>query len=134
MNKYQYYYPAVLRPEDEGGYSIWIPDLPGCISQGETIPEAVEMIQEAMELYISYSYEKNNLPKPPSNPQDVALEAGEFMVMVACDLLSYEKKHKSKAVKKTLTIPAWLNEIAEHENVNFSAVLQEALLQKFDIH
>lgn len=134
MNKLKYYYPAVLHPEDEGGYSIWIPDLPGCISQGDDIPEAIEMIQKAMELYIDYSYDRNNLPQPPSHPKDIALKDGEFMVMVECDLLSYQKKHNGKAVKKTLTIPAWLNEIAEHENVNFSAVLQEALLQKFDIH
>ena len=133
MNKYKYYYPVVFHPEDGGGYSVWVPDLPGCCSQGETMTESVEMIQEAMELFLEFSFDESFTVNPPSNPKDIETDGNEFVVMVECDLLSYQKKHNNKAVKKTLTIPAWLNEIAESKNVNFSATLQDALMKQFEL-
>ena len=133
MNKYKYYYPVVFHPEEEGGYSVWVPDLPGCCSQGKDMSEAVAMVQEAMELYLEFSFDEGLPTNQPSHPKDIAIEGDEFVVMVECDLLAYQKKHNNKAVKKTLTIPAWLNEIAESKNVNFSATLQDALLKQFEL-
>lgn len=130
MNKY--YYPAVFQQEDEG-YSVWIPDLPGCVSQGDTIDEAVDMITEAMELYLEYSFDEIKQAPVPSNPKDIKVQDSQFIALIECDLLSYQKKHNNKSVKKTLSIPSWLNEIAESKHINFSSVLQEALLEKFDI-
>lgn len=133
MNKYKYFYPVVFHPEEEGGYSVWVPDLPGCFSQGEDISEAVAMIQEAMDLYLEFSFDEGQPANMPSNPKEIAVEGDEFVVMVECDLLSYQKKYNNKAIKKTLTIPAWLNEIAESRNVNFSATLQDALMKQFEL-
>ena len=133
MNKYKYFYPVVFHPEEEGGYSVWVPDLPGCCSQGEDISEAVAMIQEAMDLYLEFSFDEGQPANMPSNPKEIAVEGDEFVVMVECDLLSYQKKYNNKAIKKTLTIPAWLNEIAESRNVNFSATLQDALMKQFEL-
>ena len=133
VNKYKYFYPVVFHPEEEGGYSVWVPDLPGCCSQGEDISEAVAMIQEAMDLYLEFSFDEGQPANMPSNPKEIAVEGDEFVVMVECDLLSYQKKYNNKAIKKTLTIPAWLNEIAESRNVNFSATLQDALMKQFEL-
>lgn len=133
MNKYKYFYPVVFHPEEEGGYSVWVPDLPGCCSQGEDISEAVAMIQEAMDLYLEFSFDEGQPANMPSNPKEIAVEGDEFVVMVECDLLLYQKKYNNKAIKKTLTIPAWLNEIAESRNVNFSATLQDALMKQFEL-
>ena len=74
---------------------------------------------------------KEKLPLPePSSPKDVILDPDALLLVIGFNLEEYRRKHNSKAVKKTLTIPEWLNEEAQALNINFSAVLQEALIQK----
>lgn len=122
------YYPVIFHPE-ESGYSVRVPDLDGCFSQGETIEEAVEMIQDAIGLYLAG---EETIPAP-SRPDSVHTEGKDFMMVVPYDDLSYKRKHDTKAVKKTLTIPAWLNEAAEAAHINFSGVLQSGLKQQLHI-
>lgn len=130
MNKY--YYPAVLQQEDVG-FSVWLPDIPGCVSQGDTLEEAIEMISEAADLYIDYSADNGQKLPKPSSPKDIKVENNQVVALIECDLLAYQKKHNNKAVKKTLSIPSWLNDIAENNHINFSSILQEALLEKLNI-
>ena len=122
------FYPAIFTPEDDGGYSVAFPDMDGCFTQGETIEEAYEMAFDALGLEIEFlESEKRTIPSP-SAPN--AINKNEFVAIIEFDMLEYQKKHNSKAVKKTLTIPQWLNEEAMAKNINFSQVLQEALLIK----
>ncbi len=124
------FYPAVFTPEDDGGYSVAFPDMDGCFTQGETIEEAYEMAFDALGLEIEFlESEKRTIPSP-SAPNAIKLNKNEFVAIIEFDMLEYQKKHNSKAVKKTLTIPQWLNEEAMAKNINFSQVLQEALLIK----
>lgn len=124
------FYPALFHKADEGGFWISFPDLPECLTQGEDMQEAYEMAMDALGLAI-VSREENQEPLPaPSTPGTIPLDKDTFCVVVEFDLLSYQKKHSSRAVKKTLTIPEWLNEAATAMNINFSQVLQEALIQK----
>lgn len=124
MNKFLY--PAVFQSEDEG-YSVWIPDIQGCISQGDTFEEAYENINDALSLFVlEAKKEKEDLPKA-SKPESIQISKGQFVALIEFDLAAYLKKKDDKAVKKTLTIPAWLNEVAEEEGINFSQVLQKAL-------
>ena len=98
------------------------------------IPAATHwlMAEDALAL-ILYGYEKDQRPIPqPSKMSDIKVTADSFLSMVACDTLEYRKRFNNKAVKKTLTIPEWLNEAATDRNVNFSQVLQDALLQKLN--
>ena len=102
----------------------------GCFTQGETIEEAYEMAFDALGLAIDFlESEKRTIPSP-SAPNKIKLNENEFIVIIEFDMLEYQKKHNSKSVKKTLTIPQWLNEEAMAKNINFSQVLQEALLIK----
>jgi len=126
MNKI--YYPVAFLPEDEG-YSVRVPDLDGCYTQGNTFDEAVEMAQDAIGLYL----EDVEHILAPSLPTQVALEPGEFVAVVPFDVLAYKRRHDTKAVKKTLTIPSWLNEAAEAAHINFSSVLQAALKQQLNV-
>ncbi len=88
------------------------------------------MAEDALAL-ILYGYEKDQRPIPqPSKMSDIKVTADSFLSMVACDTLEYRKRFNNKAVKKTLTIPEWLNEAAVAMNINFSQVLQDALLQR----
>lgn len=124
------FYPAVFQIEEEGGYSVFFPDIQGCNTQGETVEEAYDMAFDALGLTLTYLKE-NNLDIPqPSKPQDILLDDKQFVVVIQFDMLEYLKKNDSKAVKKTLTIPSWLNEAALKQNINFSQVLQDALLDK----
>ena len=124
------FYPAVFTPEDDGGYSVAFPDLDGCFTQGETIEDAYKMAFDALGLAIDFlESEKRTIPSP-STPNEIKLNENEFVVIIEFDMLEYQKKHNSKSVKKTLTIPQWRNEEAMAKNINFSQVLQEALLIK----
>lgn len=126
MNKL--YYPVVFHPE-EVGYSVSVPDIDGCFSQGDDMNEAVAMVQDAMGLMLE---DCDALPAP-SAPGSIALEPGDFVAMVEFDELAYRKRQEQASVKKTLTIPGWLNRLAEEQGVNFSRVLQNALKNELGV-
>lgn len=129
----KYAYPAVFTQEDDGSFSIDFPDLEGCHTCGDSLEDGLEMAEDALALVL-YGYEKDGRTIPaPSSPNAFALSGKEFVNYVACDTMTYRKMYNNKAVKKTLTIPEWLNEAASSRGLNFSQVLQEALLQKLEI-
>ena len=128
-------YPAIFYEEDNS-YWVEFPDLEGCFSSGETIEEAFENAKEAIGLYLDRDEDMyNRIINKPSSVKDVCLRNPSSIVMlVEYDSLEYAKKYKTKAVKKTLSIPECLNDLAIKENVNFSSVLQEALVKKLHIN
>ncbi len=126
----KYFYPAIFEPEDEG-YSVYVPDIPGCMTQGDSLDEALEMAQEAIGLMLE-DKDEQDYPKP-SSPTETATEGKQFVMMVPFDKMAYDRKYKSKAVKKTLSIPAWLNDLALKRNINFSNLLQNALMRELNV-
>jgi len=131
--KTNYCYPAIMQKDGEG-YSIWIPDIDGCNSFGETINEALVQIEEALGLCIEVMSEQGKPIPEPSFPERIQIKEGQFIAVVHFNWLEYQKKYCSKAMKKTLTIPTYLNDLAVKEHINFSAVLQEALIQKLNLY
>lgn len=122
----KYVYPAVFTKEDEG-YSVFFPDLEGCYTCGDDLEDALRMAEDVL-AFTLYDYEKENKEIPnPSDLKAMEVESNEFVNYVACDTIAYRKMHNNKAVKKTLTVPEWLNEEATAKGINFSATLQEAL-------
>jgi len=131
MNKV-YYYPAIFTAEDIG-FSVSFPDLPGCFTEGDTLEEAYKMAASAIGLYTQT--ENGNFEFPTaSSPKDIELDKNEFLVLIKFDLVEYLKNNSEKSVKKTLTIPSWLNNLAEQNNVNFSNVLQNALKEYLNVN
>ena len=127
-------YTAVFTPDENGIYSVDFPDLQGCYTTGDDVPDAIEMAQDALCLKL-YWLEKDNKPIPKaSKPQDISTTADQFTSVIAVDTDTYRRFYENKSVKKTLTIPMWLNERAERENVNFSGVLQSALKDLLHVH
>ena len=123
------FYPAIFHTAEEGGFWVSFPDLPECLTEGDDMQQAYEMAVEALGLtLVGRKEERIEIPKPTQ----VDTEDGT-LVIVEFDMLEYQKKHNSRAVKKTLSIPEWLNEEATARGVNFSQVLQEALLVKLNI-
>lgn len=124
------FYPALFYTAEEGGFWITFPDFPECFTQGETLEEAYDMAVDSLGLCITdLLKEGSTLPKP-SPPSNITIDSNAVLLVIKFDLEEYRRKNNSKAVKKTLSIPQWLNEEALALNINFSAVLQEALIQK----
>ena len=126
------YYPAIMHPEETGGYSVWLHDISGCCSQGETLSEAVENIKDALGLYYEDAVEGNSTLPAPTTPSSTELEPREFVAVIEFSPSEYLKTRSTRAVKKTLSIPAWLNNMAEAQQINFSAVLQSALVERLN--
>lgn len=129
----KYVYPAVFTPEDDGSYSVNFPDFESCYTGGADLAESLDMAKDVLCLTL-YGLEQEGKEIPaPSTVIQLEHGANELVSLVACDTLEYRKFYDSKAVKKTLTIPSWLNDMAERNGINFSGVLQEALKAKLDI-
>ncbi|MDE6313180.1 MAG: type II toxin-antitoxin system HicB family antitoxin [Lachnospiraceae bacterium] len=129
----KYVYPAIFTKEPEGNYSITFRDLESCYTCADTLEEGIEMAEDVLALVL-YGYEVDGKTIPePSNPSDIHLMENEFVNYIKADTMKYRKMYNNKAVKKTLTIPEWLNEEATAYGVNFSQVLQEALIQKIGV-
>ncbi|MGL5434371.1 MAG: type II toxin-antitoxin system HicB family antitoxin [Lachnospiraceae bacterium] len=122
-------YPAIFTPYEDGsgGYAVEFPDLPGCVTGGDDMAEAIFMAEDAASGWVLTELEDGNKAPEATQLQSIQLEPGQFTNLVALDMDAYTAKYGSKAVKKTLTIPAWLNTYAEDNNISCSAVLQEAL-------
>ena len=126
------FYPALFHKSEEGGFWISFPDFPECFTEGDDMKQAYEMAVEALGLaLVNRKEEKEEIPDP-SDLDKIQNEDGTIAI-VEFDMLEYQRKHNSKAVKKTLSIPEWLNEEAVSMGVNFSQVLQEALMSKLNI-
>lgn len=131
MNKL--FYPAVFHKAEEGGFWISFPDIPECFTQGEDMSEAYEMAVEALGLAITSREEENQSIPTASDPSSLSLDPDSFLVVIEFDMIAYKKRTNSRAVKKTLSIPEWLNEAAIDMGLNFSQVLQEALMEKIQM-
>jgi predicted RNase H-like HicB family nuclease len=127
------FYPAIFQSDENDSFTVFFPDIDGCVTNGTSMENAYEMAFDALGLVISYMQDHNETIPKASKPQEIKLEEGQFIVVIEFDMESYKKKHNSKAVKKTLSIPEWLNEEAIAKGINFSQVLQEALMNKMQI-
>ena len=125
----KYVYPAVFTEEDAGMYSVEFKDLESCYTCGDDINDAILNAQDVLSMVL-YRYEKNGKPIPkPSSISDIEIDNRSLISFVIGDTDTYRRMHNNKSVKKTLTIPEWMNEVAIAQNINFSQVLQDALME-----
>ena len=130
MRKVTYF--AVFEPSDTG-YSIYFPDFPGCISCGDNMEHAIKMAKEALGLhYWGMEKDGDEIPEPTYPPYE-DMEKGDFAIPIDIYPDIVKGAIESRAVKKTLTIPYWLNAEAEAAEVNFSQLLQNALKEYLSI-
>ena len=111
----KYVYPAVFTHEAEGGYSITFPDLPDCATSAETLEEGIEMAADALCLMLYDMEEGGAVPPEPSDVRSIVCAETQLVTLIRCDTIEYRKFFDNRAVKKTLTIPAWLNTMAERQ-------------------
>ena len=129
----KYVYPAVFALEKEGGYCVYFPDMPVGATQGEDIIECMDAAEKFLGDAVCFlEDEKRDIPQP-SAITHIVTKDGDITTFVAVDSMEYRRKYENKAVKKTLTIPSWLNVAAETANINFSQLLQRALKEELQI-
>ena len=128
----KYIYPVIFTKED-GQYLVSVPDLSGCYTFGSDLQEAVDMARDAMAMWLCIAEDKKE--EIPEANLDILKNGSEneIITLIDVDTIEYRKITNPKSVKKTLTIPQWLNDMAVRENINFSNVLQNALLEQLHV-
>lgn len=128
-----YRYIAVFAYYDEG-ISITFPDLSGCVSFGKDEDEAIKCAKEVLMLHMWGMEQDGDIIPNPSSLRDLTLASGELPVMIDVFMPPFREKQNNRFIKKTLSIPYWLNAEAENKGVNFSKVLQRALMEQLGVN
>lgn len=126
MKKDYYIYPAIFE-YNEDGISISFPDIPGCFSCANTDEEALYMAKDALGLHICNMEDDGDIIPIPTELKDIKIKNNQKAILVEVNMPLFRESVQNTAVKKTLTIPKWINDLAERNHVNFSQVLQTAL-------
>lgn len=134
-----YIYPAIFSPASVDGrgtvYTVEIPDIPGCITEGDSISEAITMAREALAgCILAMKQAKEDIPKP-SHCRDLADSAtdNDFVTLIDVDLIDYMRRKESKSTIKTVSLPQWLAVMAEEAGISYSRTLQNALKRELDL-
>lgn len=128
----QYVYPAVFT-EVDCGYSIVFPDLENCFTSAQTLGEGLKKANDVLCLMLYEMEQSGKVIPAPSSIRDIPVGENAFVNFISCDTIEYRKFFDNKAVKKTLSIPSWLNDMAERAGINFSGTLQEALKKQLNL-
>ena len=134
MKKPTYYvFPAIFTYYDDGDIAITFPDLPGCTSQASNDIEALHMANETLGGHLNCMEDYNDDIPAPTPLRDVELEKDERVVLVEVYMPAVRHVMETRAVNRTVTLPAWLNYAAVEKGVNFSQVLQTALMKEYGL-
>ncbi|MGX7349527.1 type II toxin-antitoxin system HicB family antitoxin [Dolosicoccus paucivorans] len=128
-----YLYYAIFTPETDGGYSIEFPDLEGAFSCGNDMHDSLYMAKDLLEGWLIVAEDEgDNIPQP-SSPSEISIQPNELLIPIEVNLSLARQKHENTLIKKTLTIPEYLNVLAMDNGINFSQTLTEALREKLGV-
>lgn len=123
----EYVYPAIFHSNDDGSYTITFPDLDGCISEGKSLGNAMYMAQAALTQWIEYLTDKKLEIPTASDLKNVCPAAEEFVSLIRADIKD------GRAVKRTVSIPKWMDDQVSEAGLSLSRVLQDALKEKLNV-
>jgi predicted RNase H-like HicB family nuclease len=130
--KMKYKYPALIIKEDDG-FVVEFPDLEDVFTQGDTWEEAFENAEDVLNLML-WNREEKNIPIPkPASLDAIEVPENATIALIKADTIEYRKLHDTKSVRKNVSIPSWLNTLAINKNINFSNLLQNALMRELRI-
>ncbi|MDE7313467.1 MAG: type II toxin-antitoxin system HicB family antitoxin [Eubacterium sp.] len=122
-----YVYPAIFHPNEDGSFTINYPDLPGCISEGKSLGNAMYMAQSALTQWLEYLTDKKQEIPPASNLKDFDTAPGEFVNFIRAEMKD------GRAVKRTVSIPKWMDDKVTESGLSLSRVLQDALKERLHV-
>ena len=123
----EYVYPAVFHPNEDGSFTITYPNLPGCISEGKSLGNAMYMAQSALTQWIEYLTDKKLEIPLASGLGSFEIAPGEFVNLVRADIKD------GRAVKRTVSIPKWMDDKVTESGLSLSRVLQDALKERLNV-
>lgn len=123
----EYVYPALFHANDDGSYTITYPDLPGCISEGKSIANAMYMAQSALTQWVEYMADKNLSLPAASAISDISVAQNEFVNLIRVEIKD------TRAVKRTVSIPKWMDDLVSESGLSLSRVLQDALRERLKV-
>lgn len=124
----EYVYPAVFAENDDGSYTITYPDLPGCISEGKSLENALMMASSALAQWINYNVDKHQPLPEPTPIKKVTVGESEFANLIRVDVKD------GRAVRRTISIPKWMDDRASEDGLSLSRILQDALNERFSMN
>lgn len=122
----EYVYPAVFHPNDDGSFTITYPDLPGCISEGKSLGNAMYMAQTALTQWVEYLADKKQIIPPASDPKGITTDLNDFVNLIRADVKD------CRAVRRTVSIPKWMDDKVIETGLSLSRVLQDALRERLN--
>ena len=122
----EYVYPAIFHPNEDGSYTITYPDLAGCISEGKTLANAMYMAQNALTQWIEYLTDKKQPVPSASTLNNVTAADGEFVNLIRAEV------KENRAIRRTVSIPKWMDDKVTEADLSLSRVLQDALKEKLN--
>lgn len=129
----QYIYTALFTPiEDGSGYYAKVPDLPGCITTGSSLSDAIEQITDAMSAWLVVAEDEGESIVPPTPQDELVTEPGTICSLISADTIDYRAKTDTRAVRKNVSLPNWMVQLADKRGINCSQVLQDALRSLLD--
>lgn len=123
----KYIYPAVFEKGEVKGFTVTFPDLPGAITEGDDVSEALRMAKECLELHLFGLEEDGDEIPEASDPATIKLAADSFLTLIEVNMSPVRDEMMNKSVTKNVTLPRWLEREAQKQQINFSHVLQHAL-------
>ncbi len=123
-----YLYTAVISEED-GTFYAKVPDIDGCVTTGKSISEAINLITDALNLCLVVLEDEGIQPAPPTPQNMIAHNADDVLTVIQADTIAYRAATDTKSVRKNVSLPAWMANLAEKRNINCSKLLQDALLK-----
>lgn len=129
----EYVYPAIFTPEEKGMFSIRFPDIDGCFTCGDSLEDGIEMAKDALVLMLIHLEDNERIIPAASAIKGLSVGHSEFTTYISCDTAAHRRLMDNISVKKTLSIPSWLNESATAAGLNFSQVLQDALKERLHL-
>ena len=124
-------YPAIFYPfEDDEGYTVEVPDLPGCVTEGSDLAEAILMGVDAASGWVLDELEDGKTVPKASDPRTITPDEGGIVNLLVLDMDSYAEKYGNKAIRKNITIPAYMNTFIEAHELSLSKIAQDAISAK----
>lgn len=130
---HKYAYPAVFTEEENGLYSVEFPDIEGCVTCGDNLNHAMEMARDALSLMLCELEDSGEDIPDASKVTDIKKDEKSFVSLIDCDTVEYRKSLDEGDITKTVTIPIWLNILAEKADIDFSAILKRELKKELGI-
>ena len=129
----QYIYTALFTPIDDGsGYYAKVPDLPGCITTGNSLSDAIDQITDAMSAWLVVAEDEGEPIAPPTPQEQLAIDTGTICSLISADTIEYRARTDTRAVRKNVSLPCWMVRLADKRGINCSQVLQDALRSVLD--